>query len=486
MRPQSFFNIAFLTAIGIASACSSTNSDSNGTTGGAGTAGHASSAGAGGQSGHAGSAATQGGAAGSAGAYSTMNAGQGGTAEPNAGSGGRPIVGSGGQPNAASAGTDSAESGGANGGGGAAGGNAGTANGGGSTGSNGGEAGAANGGEGGAASDSRREFAYIGTVLGGLLERRIEAGSGKPIPLTGSPVGPHTTYYALSVSPDQRFLYAVDEGADVLVTYAVGEDGSLPAEPSSSIATGNAPATLALDPAGHFAYVGSAAGIESFKLDASSGAASSAGAAKDPAGPAYLAIEPSGRFLYATQLASGGVRGYSINAQSGELTELTGSPFGITLVFRGAIVCHPAGTFVYTSGGGVNGFSIEANGALKPLTGSPFFANIDDDASASNLALAAHGHFLYGAVFAGTFAGHLLGFSVQTDGRLQALDNFPITLPAPYSVAVDPTSRLLYVGSDGGELFGFSVAGTGALDPLQNSPFPLNGLQPEIAFAALP
>jgi 6-phosphogluconolactonase len=55
--------------------------------------------------------------------------------------------------------------------------------------------------------------------------------------------------------------------------------------------------------------------------------------------------------------------------------------------------------------------------------------------------------------------------------------------PAPYSVAIDPAGRFVYVGNDdANQLSAFSLdAATGTLNPIAGSPFTANGLQPEIA-----
>jgi 6-phosphogluconolactonase (cycloisomerase 2 family) len=60
----------------------------------------------------------------------------------------------------------------------------------------------------------------------------------------------------------------------------------------------------------------------------------------------------------------------------------------------------------------------------------------------------------------------------------------PLQAPAPYSVAIEPRGRFVYVGNDTGELSIFALdRADGSLDELDESPLELGGLQPQFAFA---
>jgi 6-phosphogluconolactonase len=92
-----------------------------------------------------------------------------------------------------------------------------------------------------------------------------------------------------------------------------------------------------------------------------------------------FAMHPSGKFLYGTTgLAANGILAWSIDATTGELANVPGSPFQSgTALFGGAF--DPAGKFFYVSGGasgGIAGFSVDSgSGTLTPLANSPFLSS---------------------------------------------------------------------------------------------------------------
>src|SRR2546426_520245 len=91
----------------------------------------------------------------------------------------------------------------------------------------------------------------------------------------------------------------------------------------------------------------------------------------------------SGQFAYVTNTSSGDVSGYTINTINGALTPIPGSPFAAGR-FPDSLAVDPTGKFAYVSNsgtaeneflGGVSGYTINAtSGALTPLPGSPFAA----------------------------------------------------------------------------------------------------------------
>jgi 6-phosphogluconolactonase (cycloisomerase 2 family) len=78
----------------------------------------------------------------------------------------------------------------------------------------------------------------------------------------------------------------------------------------------------------------------------------------------------------------------------------------------------------------------------------------------------------------------VFGFAIGAGGRLQAVPGPVLTGSEPYSVAVDPSGRFLYLGQDDGTLAVFALnRANGSLKPISDAPFSFGGLQPEIAFA---
>jgi 6-phosphogluconolactonase len=194
---------------------------------------------------------------------------------------------------------------------------------------------------------------------------------------------------------------------------------------------------------------------------------------------------PSGRFLCASESGTGGIRTYSI-AANGTLTDVTGAAaVGAGTLLAGALVFHPSGAFLYSSGGGVDAWHVDvATGALSPVEGSPFRADVASDPQATDIAFDSTGRFAYATDFA---TDHLTVFDV--DAAAGSLSARPAThaTPSPYSVAVAPSGRFVFVGNDDANEFSIFLVdpATGALTPSQGSPFPGTGLQPEAVIVRL-
>ena len=90
------------------------------------------------------------------------------------------------------------------------------------------------------------------------------------------------------------------------------------------------------------------------------------------------AQSPVPRFVYtgdAPTAANNVVNGYTIDATTGTLTLISGSPF-VAGSGVDSLTVDPSGKFAYVANGGSNnisGYTIDANtGALTPIPGSPW------------------------------------------------------------------------------------------------------------------
>jgi 6-phosphogluconolactonase len=135
---------------------------------------------------------------------------------------------------------------------------------------------------------------------------------------------------------------------------------------------------MVVDATGKFAYVAASGGIWGYTISAVTGALTPI--TGSPFGPGGLvAVDPAGKFAYVATFGS--IWGYTINATTGALTPIAGSPFAAGPWPR-SIAVDPSGRFAYavtafyTAGvGHVYGESIDATtGALTPIPGSPFAA----------------------------------------------------------------------------------------------------------------
>src|SRR6202011_1547651 len=94
-------------------------------------------------------------------------------------------------------------------------------------------------------------------------------------------------------------------------------------------------------------------------------------------GPFSVAVDPSGKFAYVVNEGDNTVSGYTINATTGALTPIAGSPFaGTAGTYPQPVAVDPSGKFAYVANSSsttVSGYTINATtGALTPVAGSPF------------------------------------------------------------------------------------------------------------------
>lgn len=96
--------------------------------------------------------------------------------------------------------------------------------------------------------------------------------------------------------------------------------------------------------------------------------------------PRGVTVDPSGTFAYVANGGSSNVSAYAINANTGALTEITGSPFAADLS-ASSITVDPAGRFAYVANAGsdnVSAYTIDAgSGVPTQITGSPFAAGTE-------------------------------------------------------------------------------------------------------------
>jgi 6-phosphogluconolactonase (cycloisomerase 2 family) len=236
------------------------------------------------------------------------------------------------------------------------------------------------------------------------------------------------------------------------------------------------------DPSGKFLFVYDTEGeaIDGFSIDAASGVLTAISGSPFPAAgvgaPGGLAMDASGRFLCVAGFF--GIDVFAINQTSGSLTLAPGSPF-IDDQGPFGVVAAPSTRFIYVSeigqgqGAAISGFSLNSStGALTPVPGSPFstFTN------GFPFYLAAHpsGQFLFAGIPA---TNAVAAWRIDGAGALTMLPGFPLALNPGNNASVsnilaEPSGKFLYVSDDFGEVFGFAInASSGAVTAMTGSPF---------------
>jgi 6-phosphogluconolactonase (cycloisomerase 2 family) len=161
------------------------------------------------------------------------------------------------------------------------------------------------------------------------------------------------------------------------------------------------------------------------------------------------------KFVYAVFEVEQEIFGWSIDANTGALTTLSGMP--LSVAFTGIpisgfnhlyVATNPAGTLLFISEGGneqIVVYQISASGALTPVAGSPFSTGIVEP---GNLATDSQGKFLYVCEDTGDHNGAFMtAFAIQSDGSLTAVPNTPFNFPM-WEVQSDASGKFL-IGTSG-------------------------------------
>ncbi len=233
--------------------------------------------------------------------------------------------------------------------------------------------------------DPAGRFAYVGTN-GNLLAYAIDGATGALSALAGSPFAVGTLHLAVTFHPTGEFVYVTNQASGSVSSYRVNAaTGDLSAVAGSPFATGGGnPSSIAIDPTGRFAYVtnSSTGSIAAFTIEAATGALTPIAGSPFAAGGCLQSatVDPTGKFVYVADTGCGGagsVLAYSLDAATGALTPVAGSPFAAGIGAY-SVTVEPTARFAYVTNitvGTVSAYSIHAvTGALTPLAGSPFAA----------------------------------------------------------------------------------------------------------------
>ena len=311
------------------------------------------------------------------------------------------------------------------------------------------------------------------------------AASGAPSP-AGSVAGPNSTE-GIIVDKSATFLFVSDfQNGTVDALTIDPASGSLSAVTGSPFSAGPAPGAggLALDPSTRFLYVTqmNSAAVAGFTIAAGTGVLTPIPGSPFPAAntPVQAIVDPSGKFLYVSNLndAFGGISAYTIDSTSGALTPIAGSPFPTQTNFPGPnrMAIGGGGKFLYVGMSGtvnannaVSAFSIDATtGALRQIAGSPFATGNNPQGITADPS----GSFLYTA---NSNDSTVSAFTIDgPSGTLTPISGSPFpTLASPAALAIDPAGQFLYVGepsTKGIEAFSINAT-TGVVTLIAGSPF---------------
>ncbi|HWM68394.1 MAG TPA: beta-propeller fold lactonase family protein [Steroidobacteraceae bacterium] len=200
--------------------------------------------------------------------------------------------------------------------------------------------------------------------------------------------------------------------------------------------------------------------------------------------PNSVSLTPNGKFAYVPNLDSSNVSAYTVDAASGNLVPVAGSPFATGLVPFAASV-HPSGRFVYTVNQGsatgdpgtLSVFGIDAaSGALSTVPGSPYSAN---GRQPTAIVFDPTGRFAY---VPNLLDNTVAAFSInQSTGAPTPIGGPVVTGQYPTAASVDPSAKVLYIVNAGSSsISGYTInAATGVISSISGSPWPTGGTGPQ-------
>jgi 6-phosphogluconolactonase (cycloisomerase 2 family) len=278
----------------------------------------------------------------------------------------------------------------------------------------------------------------------------------------------------------REFLYTNDNevyGPNTVTAFSIETDGTLKTIPGSPFRTGakaasgyyigNADYTIRVK--GDFLFVSNDDSVSVFTIAPASGALSLIpGSPFEIAGPASgygiaLAVSPNRHFLFAGDVQKRAISVFTIDA-NGSLALLPGSPFDIGGHTADMKVTSGNKFLIISLYEAIGVYRIFPNGKFTPIAGSPFPVpafGIDVNCSASLL-------------FAGDESSMISVLNIAVNGSLTPIPGSPFAGPGVNfdTVALNQTDTFLYVNDAlEDDTVGFSIARNGRLILLPGSPF---------------
>jgi 6-phosphogluconolactonase (cycloisomerase 2 family) len=264
--------------------------------------------------------------------------------------------------------------------------------------------------------DPSGKFAYVASSgdvwdidFGSVLTYTINPTTGALTSTTGGIIatginGTPELFNSVAFDPSGKFAYAADGGAfpagsfggDSKVSMYTVNNTTGALTSIGMIAAGNGPDSVAVDPAGKFAYVANFGSndVSMYTIDATTGALASLGTIAAGTSPDSLVVDPAGKFAYVTNFNSNDVSMYSIDVTTGALISIGSVAAGTQPV---SVAVDPAGKFAYVANwtgndtdGSVSMYTIDATTGVLTPTGT-----IATALSPTSIAIHPSGKFAY-------------------------------------------------------------------------------------------
>ncbi len=336
-------------------------------------------------------------------------------------------------------------------------------------------------------------FAYaLNQGIGGVLVYRINVSTGELTKIPGSLVATGKNPHSITINPADTVAYVTNydgwygsggltsngdaagngyRGGFITAYLINATTGKLTQVADGAFATGREPRSVAITPSGTFAYAANngSSNVSAYRINATTGALSPVEGSPfaAPENPSAITVNPAGTIAYVVSegayLSIGSVSAYRINASTGALTPIAGSP---VTAGKGpkAITIDSAGTFAYVANSldeTITAYHVDSiTGALAPVAGSPFAAG----GMAHSIRINSSGAFAY--VANNNNQGSISAYRINhTTGALIPVTSNPVYAgQRPNSITLNPAGTIAYVTNNGSPLISvFNVDDTSGL-----------------------
>ena len=303
---------------------------------------------------------------------------------------------------------------------------------------------------------NRPQYAYVVDNGNNTVSQYAIDASGLLSALSVATVATGNSPQSITVDPSNQYVYVTNLADNTISQYVIQADGTLAPNTPATVATGRGPWAVAVSPSGAWAYVANSADntISQFSVSAS-GALVAAAIAPVATGiePWNVTLSPNGKYVYVANhgsLPPGGmtISQYAVDASTGALTALNPATLSTAFLYPGGITVDPTSAYAYLSninGDTVSEYGIGADGTLSSL--NP--ASVATGTEPVFLAFDPTGKYAYEANYTIDYSsapGTVSQYAVGTGGQLTPLA--PATVVAgtgPGWIAFDPFGKYAYV-----------------------------------------
>lgn len=311
-------------------------------------------------------------------------------------------------------------------------------------------------------------FAFVSRSSGNAAVYAVDEQSGDLTPAQTTSI---TNALFLTLSPDNRFLYAPERTQNRIHTYSVDPlTAQLTEVGGSPVATGTSPRMSTRSADGRWVHVVNQFGdsLSTYAADATTGALTpTGGTVATNSQPVQAQQSPDGRFLYVFNFTSSNIKAFAHDANTGALTTV-GSYAAPG--FSSNFAIDPRGKFLYVSG---RNFNVIYSFAIDPDTGALSAANspVAVGGGPTMVAVDPSNRFLY----ATHTSNNISAYTIEpVSGALTEMPGSPFAMPSmALSVSIDPSGKFVYFTYSSG-IASYRILSSGALTATPGSPMSLS------------